>query len=83
MLIVAKTRRMKMAQVKVDVSDKLIDEATKKEIKSLRGQVTRLRNKNEKLEREIHEGKELVNKAWAIVNAVKDAGDFRTDDDDY
>jgi len=72
-----------MAQVKVDVSDKLIDEATKKEIKSLRGQVTRLRNKNEKLEREIHEGKELVNKAWAIVNAVKDAGDFRTDDDDY
>lgn len=72
-----------MAQVKVDVSDKLIDEATKKEIKSLRGQVTRLRNKNEKLEREIHEGKELVNKAWAIVNAVKDAGDFRTDNDDY
>ena len=72
-----------MAQIKVDVdvSDKLIDEATKKEIKSLTGQLTRLRNKNEKLERQIHEGQELVNRARQIIEAVRDAGEFPTDDD--
>ena len=72
-----------MAQVKVDVSDKLIDEATKKEIKSLKGQVTRLHNKNVKLERQADENKELLERAHNIVETIRDAGNFRMDDDDY
>lgn len=70
-----------MAQVKVNVNDRLIDEATKKEIKSLTGQVTRLRNKNEKLERQVQESQELVRKARGIIEAVKDAGSFSEDDE--
>lgn len=72
-----------MAQVKVDVdvSDELIDEATKKEIKSLTGQVTRLRNKNEKLERQVQEGQESVRRAKHIIEAIRDAGEFAADDE--
>ena len=72
-----------MAQVKVDVnvSDELIDEATKKEIKSLTGQVTRLRNKNEKLERQVREGQEWVRRAKQIIEAIRDAGEFAPDDE--
>lgn len=70
-----------MANVKVDidVSDKLIDKAAKKEIKSLTRQVTRLRNKNEKLEREMSKGQELVRRAMQIVEAVREAGEFPAD----
>lgn len=72
-----------MAQVKVDVdvSDELIDEATKKEIKSLTGQVARLKNKNEKLECQVQEGQELVKRAREIIEAVRYAGEFPEDSD--
>ncbi len=70
-----------MAQVKVDVSDKIIDEAVKKQIRSLKGQVARLQIANNKLKRQVHEGKELVDRARQIIMAVKDAGNFPMDDD--
>lgn len=70
-----------MAQVKVDVSDKLIDEATKKEIKSLTGQITRLKNKNIGLKRQVRENQELVDRARRIVEATRDAGKFPEDDE--
>ncbi len=72
-----------MTQVRVDVSDKLINEAARKEIKSLKGQVTKLINKNIKLESRIRDDKDLVDRALAIVSAVRDAGQFPLEDDEY
>lgn len=70
-----------MAQIKVEVSDKFIGEATRKEIKSLKGQVIRSTNKIVKLERQVRENQELVDRARRIVEATRDAGRFPEDDD--
>lgn len=70
-----------MAEIKIKVSDKLIDEATKKELKALRGQVARLRHKNMKLELQVTQNEDSVDRAKSIIESVRSAGGFREDED--
>ena len=65
-----------MPQITVSVTEKLIDESVKKELKALNAKIVRLTNQVDKLKRQIFEDKEAVLTAERIITAVKDAGGF-------
>ncbi|KKN91242.1 hypothetical protein LCGC14_0221100 [marine sediment metagenome] len=60
-----------MTQVMIDVNDKRIDEAVRKELKRLEGQVKRLKLSNAKLKSQIRDQQELETRARKIVNAAE------------
>lgn len=71
-----------MAKMTVDVNEKLLDKAVKKELRSLKRRVEVLERQKKNLELEIYHNKTILDKANNIVLAVKEAGDFREEWDD-
>ncbi len=61
-----------MTQVMVDVNDKRIEEAVRKELKRLEAQVRRLKLSNAKLKSQIRDQQELETRARNIINAAED-----------
>lgn len=61
-----------MATVTVDVNDKMIDVAVRKELQLLRTQVVRLKAGNRKLQRKIREQQSKFDEAKRIVAIASD-----------
>lgn len=60
----------------VDLPDELIDETSKKMIKSLQSENAKLKKENAKYLSQINTNVNVVLRAQRLVEAVRDAGDF-------
>ena len=69
-------------KILVDLPDNLIDTETKKLIKSQASKITRLETKVQQLLSIINNDRDIIAKAKQLVEACRQAGDFR-DDDEY
>ena len=68
-------------KILIDLPDNLIDTETKKLIKTQASKITRLEWKVNKLQSEIMDNKDMVLKAYQLVRACKEAGEFHYCDD--
>lgn len=72
-----------MTTVTVDVNDKTINEALRKELKRLESQTKRLKESNDKLKHEIREQRFKIEEAQRIVTAASlIADEFREEWED-
>lgn len=64
-------------RILVDLPDNLIDDETKKLIKSQASKITKLENKVQQLLSIINNDRDAIAKAKQLIEACRQAGDFR------
>lgn len=65
-----------MKQVSVNITQDILDEAVKSQIKELEKEIKKLKSQNAQLKRENIEHRESVGRVQDIIDAVRDAGFF-------